>query len=57
MAMAGVEPFNKDGVDHKVIAYAFIDDDPRQRYTAYQNNPSLSTRIHERTHLLSAKGP
>ena len=56
MARAGVKPF-KNISEPWAIAYAYIDDDINKRYTAYKSNPSLPTRIHERTHIMSANGP
>lgn len=56
MAIAGVKPF-KNISEPWANAYAYIDDDINKRYTAYKSNSSLPTRIHERTHIMSANGP
>ena len=56
MAIAGVKPF-KNISEPWANAYASIDHDINKRYTTYKSNPSLSTRIHERTHIMSANGP
>lgn len=57
MARAKVKPFRKSLTEDWAVAYAYLAPDIDDRYTSYKDNPSLQTRIHERTHIMSANSP